>query len=90
MESDHRCIGGALKADSGQELQKLINNIDNLVRGKTLPQKGKLSRSVLDAGPLLETLLVAGPVPKWRNPPPLDTLSIPPFTGKGGYVKNFN
>ncbi|XP_017246367.1 uncharacterized protein LOC108217962 [Daucus carota subsp. sativus] len=69
---------------------KIDQYIDHLVSGKTLPQKGKLSQSVLDAGPLLETLLVAGPVPKWRNPPPLDTLNIPPFTGKGGHVKNFN
>ncbi|KAL5546289.1 hypothetical protein UlMin_005976 [Ulmus minor] len=48
--------------------------IDSLVRGKTLPEKGRLLEAVMDAGPLLQTLLVA-PLPEWRNPPPL--LQIP-------------
>ncbi|KAJ4970902.1 hypothetical protein NE237_004001 [Protea cynaroides] len=51
--------------------------IDNLVKGKTLPQKGKLLQSVMQAGPLLQTLLVAGPLPRWRNPPPLQQFQIP-------------
>ncbi|KAA8543944.1 hypothetical protein F0562_021879 [Nyssa sinensis] len=57
--------------------------IDNLVKGKTLPQKGKLLQSVLEAGPLLQTLLVAGPLPRWRNPPPLQPFQIPPVSIKG-------
>lgn len=69
---------------------KIDEYIDSLVRGKTLPQKGNLWQSVLDAGPLLETLLVAGTIPKWRNPPPLSTCNIPSFTGKGGHVKIFH
>ncbi|KAK1373671.1 hypothetical protein POM88_029864 [Heracleum sosnowskyi] len=70
---------------------KIDQYIDNLLRGKTLPQKGKLLQSVLDAGPLLETLLLAGPIPKWRNPPTLDTFHVPPpIAGKGGHVKKFN
>ncbi|RWR86028.1 TOX high mobility group box family member 4-A, putative isoform 1 [Cinnamomum micranthum f. kanehirae] len=52
--------------------------IDRLVMKKPLPEKGKLLKAVVDAGPLLQTLLVAGPLPQWRNPPPLQSLQIPP------------
>lgn len=70
---------------------KIDQYIDNLLKGKTLPQKGNLLQFVLDAGPLLETLLLAGPIPKWRNPPPLDTFHVPPpFTGKVGHVRKFS
>ncbi|KAK1394599.1 putative TOX high mobility group box protein [Heracleum sosnowskyi] len=62
--------------------------IDNLVKGKTLPQKGNLVQSVLGAGPLLQTLLVAGPLPKWKNPPPLQAFHIPPVSIKGCNVEN--
>lgn len=43
--------------------------IDKMVKGKALPQKGKLLRTVTEAGPLLHTLLLA-PLPQWKNPPP--------------------
>lgn len=62
--------------------------IDNLVKGKTLPQKGNLVKSVQGAGPLLQTLLVAGPLPKWKNPPPVQSFLIPPFSIKGCDVEN--
>ena len=57
--------------------------IDNLVRGKPLPQKGMLLQTVMEAGPLLQTLLVAGPLPRWRNPPTLQPFQIPPVSIKG-------
>ncbi|KAL3518258.1 hypothetical protein ACH5RR_020847 [Cinchona calisaya] len=57
--------------------------IDNLAKGKNLPQKGKFLKAVLDAGPLLQNLLVAGPLPRWRNPPQLQTFNIPPVSIKG-------
>lgn len=57
--------------------------IDNMVKGKVLPQKGKLLQAVLEAGPLLQTLLVAGPLPRWRNPPPLQSFHIPPVSMNG-------
>ncbi|KAK9289351.1 hypothetical protein L1049_007506 [Liquidambar formosana] len=44
---------------------------DNLVKGKPLPKKGRLLQAVMEAGPLLQTLLVAGQLPQWQNPPPL-------------------
>ncbi|XP_009785342.1 uncharacterized protein [Nicotiana sylvestris] len=57
--------------------------IDNLVKGKSLPQKGKLLKSVIEAGPLLQTLLVSGQLPQWRNPPQLKAFNIPPVSIKG-------
>ncbi|KAE8670468.1 TOX high mobility group box family member 4-A [Hibiscus syriacus] len=54
--------------------------INNLAKGKTLPEKGKLLQAVMEAGPLLSTLLVAGPLPQWRNPPPSETFKIPPVS----------
>lgn len=57
--------------------------IDNLAKGKTLPEKGKLLQAVMEASPLLQTLLLAGPLPRWRNPPPpLQTYNIPPVSIK--------
>ena len=52
--------------------------VDNLLKGKLLPQKGKLLQSVMDAGQLLQTLRMVGPLP-WPNPPPLQTFKIPCF-----------
>ncbi|KAL5581080.1 hypothetical protein UlMin_013522 [Ulmus minor] len=57
--------------------------VDSLLEGKLLPQKGKLLQSEMDAGLLLQTLLVAGPLPRWQNPPPLQTFKIPPVSIKG-------
>ncbi|XP_057479385.1 uncharacterized protein LOC130766716 [Actinidia eriantha] len=57
--------------------------VDNIVEGKSLPQKGKFLQAVLETGPLLQTLLVAGPLPRWQNPPPLQTCHIPPVAIKG-------
>ncbi|KAI5666094.1 hypothetical protein M9H77_15947 [Catharanthus roseus] len=57
--------------------------IENLAKGKSLPQRGKFLKAVLDSGPLLQNLLVAGPLPRWRNPPQLQTFHIPPVSIKG-------
>nr|KYP68157.1 hypothetical protein KK1_021777 [Cajanus cajan] len=51
--------------------------IDSIAKERGLPQKGKLLQAVVDAGPLLKTLLLAGPLPTWRNPPPLQNLKLP-------------
>ncbi|XWS28886.1 hypothetical protein CRYUN_Cryun25bG0110200 [Craigia yunnanensis] len=64
--------------------------IDNLAKGKTLPQKGKLLQAVMEAGTLLQTLLVAGSLPQWRNPPPLQTFKIPPVSIKACDSKSAN
>ncbi|VVA91320.1 unnamed protein product [Arabis nemorensis] len=46
---------------------------------RALPEKGKLLKAVLKAGPLLHTLLLAGQLPQWRHPPPqLESFEIPP------------
>lgn len=56
--------------------------IDNLVRGRPLPQQGTFLKAVLDAGPLVHTLFMAGPLPRWRNPPQLQPAQIPPVSIK--------
>ncbi|CAM8961042.1 unnamed protein product [Rhodiola kirilowii] len=49
-----------------------------LIAEKPLPEKGRLLQAVMDAGPLLETLLLAGPLPQWQHPPPqLNYFDIP-------------
>lgn len=53
--------------------------IDLLAKGKVLPQKGKLLEAVINAGPLLQNLVLSGPLPTWKNPPPLSSIKIPPF-----------
>ncbi|KAK4783854.1 hypothetical protein SAY86_018222 [Trapa natans] len=59
--------------------------IDHLAKGKVLPPKGKLLQAVTDAGPLLQTLLLAGPLPRWRNPPPVQPMRIPQEVLRNGY-----
>ncbi|KAF5799559.1 hypothetical protein HanXRQr2_Chr07g0305871 [Helianthus annuus] len=45
---------------------------------KGLPENGKFLEAVMNAGPLLQNLLLAGSLPNWRQPPPpLDGLQIP-------------
>ncbi|KAF3503793.1 hypothetical protein F2Q69_00045139 [Brassica cretica] len=41
--------------------------------GGVLPENGKFLRAVSEAGSLVESLFVAGPVPKWINPPVLSS-----------------
>ncbi|CAK8576004.1 unnamed protein product [Lathyrus sativus] len=45
--------------------------IDSIAKERDLPQKGKLLQAVVDAGPLLQTILFEGTLPTWRNPPHL-------------------
>ncbi|KAK8961829.1 hypothetical protein KSP40_PGU017479 [Platanthera guangdongensis] len=47
---------------------------------KPLPLKGRLLEAVVDAGPILETLFVAGSLPRWRNPPPAMPFLVPPMS----------
>ncbi|KAG8066963.1 hypothetical protein GUJ93_ZPchr0005g16087 [Zizania palustris] len=60
--------------------------LDMLAMKKPLPQRGRLLQSVMEAGPLLQNLLVAGLLPRWRNPPPVavDTLPVGVRGGGGG------
>ncbi|CAL9234715.1 unnamed protein product [Arabidopsis halleri] len=59
--------------------------MDEIIKGKSLPEKGKLLQTVMKSGPLLQTLLVAGPLPRWRNPPPLQqSFRVPPISNSYG------
>ncbi|KAK4785820.1 hypothetical protein SAY86_002509 [Trapa natans] len=62
-----------------QKFDPRMTMIDELAKGKALPQKGKLLEAIMEAGPLLHTLLMAGRLPQWRDPPPLQPISIPPM-----------
>ncbi|XWS08029.1 hypothetical protein CRYUN_Cryun41cG0041900 [Craigia yunnanensis] len=60
------------KSPLPQEALKLAAN-------RPLPEKGNLLQAVKDAGPLLQNLLLAGPLPQWQHPPPqLTSIDIPP------------
>ncbi|KAG9139739.1 hypothetical protein Leryth_016677, partial [Lithospermum erythrorhizon] len=63
----------------GKDLLAEVN--DRIALKKPLPENGKFLQAVMEAGPLLHTLLLAGPLPQWQHPPPqLNTLDIPPVT----------
>ncbi|CAH9130030.1 unnamed protein product [Cuscuta epithymum] len=59
-----------------------VDATDKILPKLPLPEKGKFLKAVMEAGPLLQTLLVAGPLPEWQRPPPyqLKSIDIPPFT----------
>lgn len=75
---------GTAKYDRGDAL------IDSIAVKKPLPEKGKLLETVLKIGPVLETLMVAGSLPQWRNPPPLQTFQIPPVSVKARNAQLLN
>ncbi|KAK7341729.1 hypothetical protein VNO80_24666 [Phaseolus coccineus] len=56
--------------------------IDRLAYERGLPQMGHLLQAVKDAGPLLNTLLLAGQLPTWVNPPPIEEIKVPPVAIK--------
>ncbi|KAE8778117.1 protein roadkill-like [Hordeum vulgare] len=43
-----------------------------------MPEKGKLVEAVVSAGPLLQTLLLDGPLPRLRQPPPPASANVIP------------
>ncbi|KAL6650341.1 hypothetical protein ACP70R_009266 [Stipagrostis hirtigluma subsp. patula] len=70
---DEHAPDGATSADEA-ELEVAL--------ARRLPEKGRLVEAVVSAGPLLQTLLLAGPLPRWRHPPPpapAGGADIPPF-----------
>ncbi|XP_051225401.1 uncharacterized protein [Lolium perenne] len=60
--------------------------LDMLAGKRPLPPRGRFLQSVMEAGPLLQNLLVAGPLPRWRNPPPVHALDAVPVGGVRGGV----
>ncbi|CAN7121091.1 hypothetical protein BRARA_B00336 [Brassica rapa] len=44
--------------------------------GGVLPENGKFFKAVSEAGSLVESMFVTGPVPKWKNPPVLLSSQI--------------
>ncbi|XP_057782790.1 uncharacterized protein LOC131000748 [Salvia miltiorrhiza] len=73
-------VDSLFDAVSSPDVDQASLIIDDLAKATILPQRGNFLQAVLRAGPLLETLLVAGPLPTWRNPPQFQPLHIPPFS----------
>ncbi|CAL5097300.1 unnamed protein product [Urochloa decumbens] len=60
--------------------------LDLLASKRPLPQKGRLLAAVMEAGPLLQNLLVAGQLPRWRNPPTVHAPDTLPLGARAGFV----
>ncbi|GJT78191.1 DNA polymerase V [Tanacetum coccineum] len=78
---DYTQIGGFSNSLNGSSNMSKVDEatmvMEHMIKGKTLPQKGNLTQAILEAGPLLQTIMVGGPLPRWRNPPPIQTFNIP-------------
>lgn len=78
------CTPGFLNSGGANTVSRALEDvIDDLVMGRALPEKGKFLQAVMEAGPLLQTLQWSGPLPRWRNPPPLKLFNIPPVNITG-------
>uniref|UniRef100_A0A7N1A1E3 Uncharacterized protein n=2 Tax=Kalanchoe fedtschenkoi TaxID=63787 RepID=A0A7N1A1E3_KALFE len=64
--------------------------IEQLVNGKMLPQKGRLLEAVMKAGPTLQAMLVAGPLPQWKNPPPAQPFRFSPILASNNVMMMIN
>ncbi|WVZ95890.1 hypothetical protein U9M48_041598 [Paspalum notatum var. saurae] len=61
--------------------------LDALASKRPLPHKGRLLAAVMEAGPLLQNLLVAGQLPRWRNPPTVHAADALPLGARAaGYA----
>ncbi|KAK6929149.1 Protein of unknown function DUF1635 [Dillenia turbinata] len=82
------CTDGIISSPSQDQIMQLqqanpllLQDTQELIPKKPLPEKGKFLQAVMDAGPLLQTLMLAGPLPQWQIPPPqLNFIEIPPLS----------
>ncbi|RAL43740.1 unnamed protein product [Cuscuta campestris] len=90
----HKHLVGVADANSNSEDQRALSSSDSddvvfqppppsvaadeVLPKMPMPENGKFLKAVVEAGPLLQTLLLAGPLPDWQRPPP--QLDIPPVT----------
>lgn len=88
--SDKRCCAIASPPPAAKQQHAAAAGadavLDMLAMKKPLPQRGRLLQSVMEAGPLLQNLLVAGLLPRWRNPPPVALDTLPVGVRAGGAV----
>ncbi|VVB13895.1 unnamed protein product [Arabis nemorensis] len=57
------------KMGSGVENLRDFETVVLEMIGGVLPENGKFLQTVSEAGSLVESLFITGPIPKWRNPP---------------------
>ncbi|XP_074267472.1 uncharacterized protein LOC141590824 [Silene latifolia] len=74
--SSNICFGGAVSRET-KVVEEPTLIIEGLAKGRPRPHQGKLLQAVLEAGPLLQTLMVAGSLPQWRNPPGILSQQVP-------------
>ncbi|KAG5244398.1 E3 ubiquitin-protein ligase [Salix suchowensis] len=79
-EYDKSSVSAGLEVPAVPGINPADAVIENFVKGKVLPQRGNLLQAVMETGPLLQTLLLAGPLPRWRNPPPLQPVKMLPVS----------
>ncbi|GER51248.1 hypothetical protein STAS_28614 [Striga asiatica] len=79
-EEDHNNTVDRCTSDSCDDNLNILSDITERIVLKTpLPEQGKFLQAVMAAGPLLHSLLLAGPLPRWQHPPPqLNSIDIPP------------
>jgi hypothetical protein len=68
-------VGHAAAILENRSVAAAAARLELLAAKRQLPQKGRLVQAVMEAGPLLQNLLVAGPLPRWRNPPQAQALT---------------
>ncbi|XP_073150870.1 uncharacterized protein [Henckelia pumila] len=81
IQESNAVISENLELEVKFDRYSLVTN--NLSRGKSLPQQGKFLLAVLESGPLLQTLILSAPLPRWRNPPQLQPFEFPTASIKG-------
>ncbi|CAA0814433.1 Protein of unknown function (DUF1635 [Striga hermonthica] len=79
-EEDHNNTTDRCTSDCCDDNLNILSDITERVAVKTpLPEQGRFLQAVMAAGPLLHSLLLAGPLPRWQHPPPqLNSVDIPP------------
>ncbi|KAG6500095.1 hypothetical protein ZIOFF_039909 [Zingiber officinale] len=64
--------------DERESSNPALAELEAAAAKRGLPEKGRLVEAVIEAGPLLQMLLLTGSLPQWRHPPPdLHGVEIP-------------
>ncbi|ONK67781.1 uncharacterized protein A4U43_C05F3710 [Asparagus officinalis] len=57
-----------------------LTRFNQIVSERALPEKGKLLDAVMRVGPMLQSFMIAGPLPQWKNPSLLQQNKILPVS----------
>ncbi|KFK25290.1 hypothetical protein AALP_AA8G093400 [Arabis alpina] len=73
------------KMGSGVENLRDFETVVLEMIGGVLPENVKFLQTVSEAGSLVESLFITGPIPKWRNPPVQLSSQRPVLRGNWNY-----